>query len=131
MPEIKRITISDLLKMCDREQEGLVIQGCGDSLEEWVGGINRILTEEGILIGGFTFTNVMTFTRKETTCLLFPFDDELLADMDMLFDWVCSNYDVFGCMSISGYCATYFDHYPPRLEEYDNYEENEKEQGGM
>lgn len=33
-------------------QEGLILQGCGGDLQEWVDGINEILTEEGILKKG-------------------------------------------------------------------------------
>ena len=33
-------------------QEGLSLQGCGGSLQEWVDGINGLLTEAGILLEG-------------------------------------------------------------------------------
>lgn len=41
---IREITVDQLRQM--REQEGSVLQGCGDSLQEWQDGINQILTEE-------------------------------------------------------------------------------------
>ena len=47
---IRNTTISQLRQMED--QEGLVLQGCGGSLQEWQDGINQLLTEEGILQGG-------------------------------------------------------------------------------
>ena len=34
---------------------GLVLQGCGGELQEWVEGINGLLKEEGILIGDSKF----------------------------------------------------------------------------
>ena len=42
---IRNTTITQLRQMAD--QEGLVLQGCGGSLQEWQDGINRLLTEEG------------------------------------------------------------------------------------
>ena len=47
---IKQITTDDLRRMED--QEGLVLQGCGGDPQEWVDGINRELTEAGILLDG-------------------------------------------------------------------------------
>ena len=32
--------------------EGLILQGCGGDLQEWVTGINDMLTEENILLDG-------------------------------------------------------------------------------
>ena len=40
---IKHIKTSDLRRM--QNQEGLILQGCGGSLQEWVDGINQMLTE--------------------------------------------------------------------------------------
>ena len=42
---IRNTTITQLRQMAD--QEGLVLQGCGGSLQEWQDGINQLLTEEG------------------------------------------------------------------------------------
>ena len=39
--EIKSISLHELRKMNDRE--GLVLQGCGGDLKEWVNGINDTL----------------------------------------------------------------------------------------
>ena len=47
MAEIKTVTADDLRQMED--QEGLVLQGCGGDLQEWVDGINDLFTEAGIL----------------------------------------------------------------------------------
>lgn len=44
--EIKSISLHDLRKMND--SEGLVLQGCGGDLQEWVDGINDMLTESGM-----------------------------------------------------------------------------------
>ena len=41
------VSLHDLRKMND--SDGLVLQGCGGDLKEWVDGINDMLTESGIL----------------------------------------------------------------------------------
>ena len=55
-------------------KEGLIIQGCGGDLDEWVKGINDELTKEGILLDGTRIEDCKRFTNGELTCLLFPFD---------------------------------------------------------
>lgn len=45
--EIISVSLHDLRKMND--SDGLVLQGCGGDLKEWVDGINYMLTESGIL----------------------------------------------------------------------------------
>lgn len=47
---IQQITKDQLRRMGDRE--GLILQGCGGDLQEWVDGINQFLTDEGILKKG-------------------------------------------------------------------------------
>ena len=49
MAEIKTVTIDELCQMND--QEGLILQGCGGDLQEWVDGINELLTQ-GAGLGG-------------------------------------------------------------------------------
>lgn len=70
---INTITAEDLRRMSDKE--GLILQGCGGDLTEWVDGINEMLTHAGILKDGSQFENVATFQHGELTCLLYPFDD--------------------------------------------------------
>ena len=53
MAEIKQITTDELRRMDG--QEGLILQGCGGDLREWVDGINDLLTEAGILLDGSRF----------------------------------------------------------------------------
>ena len=50
---IRQITKEQLRRMGD--QEGLVLQGCGGDPQEWLDGINQILTDEGILKKGTRF----------------------------------------------------------------------------
>ena len=48
MSKINIVTTDELRGM--RGSEGLILQGCGGDLTEWVDGINEILTKEGILL---------------------------------------------------------------------------------
>lgn len=82
---IREITVDQLPQM--GEQEGLVLQGCGGSLQEWQDGINQILTEEGILQGGTKFENISVFQHEARTCLLFPFTPEVQLDIGKLALW--------------------------------------------
>ena len=66
---INTITAEDLRRMPDKE--GLILQGCGGDLTEWVDGINEMLTNAGILKDGSQFENVFAFQHGELTCLLY------------------------------------------------------------
>ena len=70
--EIKSVSLYDLRKM--NGSEGLILQGCGGDLQEWVDGINEMLTENGILHNESRFEKAYTFSNENLTCLLFPFD---------------------------------------------------------
>lgn len=67
------ITTDDLRRMDD--QEGLILMGCGGDLQEWLDGINEMLTEAGILQNESRFENISCFQYGELTCLLYPFED--------------------------------------------------------
>lgn len=69
---VKSITTDDLRRMKDRG--GLILQGCGGDLQEWVDGVNETLMKEGILLDGTRFENCSSFEHNGLTCLLFPFD---------------------------------------------------------
>ena len=70
---IERITADDLRDM--EHQEGLVLQGCGGEAQEWLDGINDLLTQDGILRNGSRFETVKVFQHDGLTNLLFPFED--------------------------------------------------------
>lgn len=100
---IHKIPAGDLRRM--KDCEGLVIQGCGSGLEEWVDGINGILTESGILLDGTTFKaeNCRAFEHGGLTCLLFPFSDEVKLDMGRLALWRLQTYEGLGGTWLSDY----------------------------
>ncbi len=97
---IQKITADDLRAM--EGQEGLVIQGCGGPLQEWVDGINGLLTEAGILLDGNKFENVSSFQHDGVTCLLFPFENKKL-DMGKFAMWRLQTHGRFGGTWLSDY----------------------------
>ena len=105
---LKQITTEDLRRMDG--QEGLILQGCGGGLREWVDGINDILTEEGILLDGSRFEEVSVFQHQGLTNLLFPFDGVKL-DVGKLAVWRLQTHGQFGGTWLSDYV-------PNRLEGY-------------
>ena len=98
--EINNVSLHDLRKMIG--SEGLVIQGCGGDLQEWVDGINYMLTESGILQNGSKFESVYTFNNENLTCLLFPFD-EVQFDVGKLAMWRLQTHEMFGGTWLSDY----------------------------
>ena len=67
---VKTISKDELRRM--EGSEGLIIQGCGGSLDEWVDGINDMLTEDGILLDGTRFHDCSTFEHDGSTASCFP-----------------------------------------------------------
>lgn len=102
MSDVKQITADDLRHMDG--QEGLVLQGCGGPLQEWVDGINELLTEAGILLDRNTFKAeaVSSFQNDGVTCLLFPFEGVKL-DVGRLAMWRLQTHDQFGGTWLSDY----------------------------
>lgn len=94
------ITTDDLRRMEGRE--GLILQGCGGDVQEWVDGINGLLTEEGILLNGSKFEDVSLFRHGELINLLFPFDGVEL-DAGRLAMWRLQTHNQFGGMWLSDY----------------------------
>ena len=97
---IPQITTDDLRKMSD--QEGLVLQGCGGDPQEWVDGINGLLTEAGILLDGSKFEKVSVFQHEGLTNMLFPFEDVNL-NMGKLAMWRLQTHEQFGSTWLSDY----------------------------
>ena len=98
---IQKISTEQLRRM--RDQEGLILQGCGGDPQEWVDGINQILTEEGILKKGAKFEEAYTFQHDDLTCLLFPFRENMELDMGKLAVWRLATHSTFGGTWLSDY----------------------------
>lgn len=98
---IQEISVDKLRRMED--QEGLVIQGCGGDLQDWVNGINEMLTQEGILKKGAQFADVYSFRHGRLTCLLFPFKNDVPLDGKKLAIWRVQTRQIFGSTWLSDY----------------------------
>lgn len=98
--EIQQITANELRYM--EGKGGLILQECGGDLNEWINGINELLTENGILLEGTKFTHASVFQHNGNTCLLFPFDDVKL-NTGKLAVWRLQTHAVFGGTWLSDY----------------------------
>ena len=92
---VRQITTDDLRRMED--QEGLVLLGCFEDPQEWIDGINELLTDAGILLDGSTFDakNVFLFEHGGISNLLFSFEGVKL-DMGRLAMWRFQTHGQFG-----------------------------------
>lgn len=100
---IKKIAAEDLRRM--KDSEGLILQGCGGSLDEWVDGVNDLLTESGILLEGTKFKaeNCYAFEHDGLTCLMFPFSEDVKLDVGRLAMWRLQTHGQFGGTWLSDY----------------------------
>lgn len=98
--EIKNVSLHELRKM--NNSEGLILQGCGGDLQEWVDGINDMLTENGILQNKSKFEKAYTFNNENLTCLLFPFAGVKL-DVGKLAMWRLETRETFGSTWFTDY----------------------------
>ena len=98
---ISTVTTDDLRRM--NGKEGLVLQGCGGDPQEWLDGINGLLTDEGILKNGIKFENISVFQNGSLTNILFPFDDGVEIDMGKLAMWRLHSHEQFGGTWLSDY----------------------------
>ena len=85
-----------------RGEEGLVFQGCGGAVKEWVEGINKLLKNEQILKNGTELDKCYRFENRGLTNLYFPFGNAEL-DMGKLAIWRIKARPIFGCMWLSDY----------------------------
>ena len=97
---MKEISTDDLRKMDG--QEGLILQGCGGPPQEWLDGINDLLTDAGILLDGSHFENISVFHHDGLTNILFPFEGVKL-DMGKLAMWRLQTHGQFGGTWLSDY----------------------------
>lgn len=102
---MKDITLDELKTM--RKHEGLIIQGCGGDPQEWIVGIQDLLTTEEILLNGDTFKDVFRFENEGVTCLLFDFRDTKL-NVGKLAMWRLSTHGTFGGTWLSDYLDNRF-----------------------
>lgn len=115
---IKRIDVKDLLQYEGRE--GLVLQGCGGDPQEWVDGINELLTERGCLCDKTKFSsdNCAVFDKDGLTCILFEFTNEVKLDMGKLAMWRLATHSNMGGTWLTDFVDN-------RLGGYDKIQSNE------
>lgn len=100
---VKKINAEDLCRM--KDCEGLILQGCGGSLDEWIDGINDMLIESDILLNDTKFKaeNCCVFENEDLTCLLLPFSEDVRLDMGRLAMWRLQTHENFGGKWLSDY----------------------------
>ena len=100
------ITADDLRQMQD--QEGLILQGCGGEPQEWLDGINDLLTSEDILLNGTRFQDCSVFEHNNVTCIMFPFE-EVELNIGKLAMWRIQSHAFYGGTWLSDYIPNYLD----------------------
>lgn len=100
---IKKINAADLCQM--KDGGGLVLQGCGGDLQEWLDGINGLFAEERLLLDGTKFENIYAFENEGLTNILFPFNDSAKLDMGRLAIWRLRSHEQFGGTWLSDYIS--------------------------
>ena len=98
------VALTDLTLM---KGEALILRGCGGDLNEWVDGINELLTEERILLDGTKFTEIFTFDFNGLTCLGFAFTSDVKINMGKLAIWRITTRDNFGGIWLSDFVDNY------------------------
>ena len=98
---IKTVKTEELRRM--NGAEGRILQGCGGDPQEWLDGINSLLTDEGILKNGSRFENISVFQNGDLTNILFPFEDGVDIDMGKLAMWRLHSHEQFGGTWLSDY----------------------------
>lgn len=97
---MRKVDVNELKTM--RKTEGLIIQGCGGDLQEWIHGINGLLKEEGILSGEFKRNETLVFEHDGLTNLLFLLNEEKV-DEERLAIWRLQTHARFGGTWLSDY----------------------------
>lgn len=100
---VKKIRAEELRRM--NGQEGLILQGCGGELQDWVDGINDMLIKSDILPDGTKFKaeNCLAFENEGLTNLLFPFSEDVKLNMGKLAMWRLQTHSEFSGKWLSDY----------------------------
>lgn len=105
---VKQIKKEDLRGYGGRE--GLVLQGCGGDPQEWIDGINEMLTEEEILLDGTKFDSedCAVFKNNDSTCILYEFTDKTKFNMGRFAIWRLDTHATFGGTWLSDFVDQQF-----------------------
>ena len=101
---IKKIDTEMLRTMSGKD--ALILRGCGGDLQEWVAGINDMLSKENILRNGSRIVDCSAFEYDGVTCLVFPFEG---ADLDIgkLAMWRLATVEQFHGIWMSDFVDNY------------------------
>lgn len=102
---IQKITTEDLRRM--EGQDGLILQGCGGDLQEWLDGANDAFAKAGILLDGTKFEHIFAFEHEGISCLLFPFEEKVKLDIGRLAVWRIQTHDILAGKWLSDYVPNY------------------------
>lgn len=100
---VKSVNTEELRSMSNTE--GLVLQGCGGELKEWIDGINGLFKRSGILLEDSEFKedDCYTFKNGDLICLLFPFSDDISIDLGKMAMWRLQTHQDLGGTWFSDY----------------------------
>lgn len=101
MAKLMLVTTDDLRRMW--KDEGIIFPDCGGDLNEWIDGVNEMLTEEGILLNGTKFSEVSVFKHDNLTNLLFHFTGDVALSIGRLAIWRIATNDHFSAKWLSDY----------------------------
>ena len=109
---ISTVTTDDLRRM--NGKEGLVLQGCGGDPQEWLDGINGLLTDEGILKNGSKFDPLLVTRRTlfwgaVTAAPIVLAEGTTFSAQSLLTPAVAGNFLFLGLIG-SGLCYVLWNH---------------------
>ena len=117
MAKLMLVTTDDLRRMW--KDEGIIFPGCGGDLNEWIDGVNEMLTEEGILLNGTKFSEVSVFKHNNLTNLLFHFTGDVELSIGRLAIWRIATNDQFSAKWLSDYVDNYLGGFEGQEEDLD------------
>lgn len=117
MAKLMLVTTDDLRRMW--KDEGIIFPGCGGDLNEWIDGVNEILTEEGILLNGTKFSEVSVFKHDNLTNLLFLFTGDVELSIGRSAIWRIATNEHFGAKWLSDYVDNYLGGFEGQEEDQD------------
>ena len=99
---VKKITTTELRQ--GKINGGIIFQGCAEPNEDWVNGVNEMLTDEGILLEGTKYKpdDVYSFEHEGITNLVFPFEPVKL-DIGKLAMWRLATHGTFSAKWVEDY----------------------------
>ena len=107
MSKLNLLTVEELRRM--KDTEGLVFPNCGGDIIEWLDGVNTMLTKEGILLNGTTFSQVSAFHNGGSTNLLFHFTEDVEINIGKLAFWRIATNPNWNAKWFSDYVNNYLD----------------------